>query len=419
MSFLPHDNAHYFRTTLSNGLTVVGESYPGTRSVALGFAVNAGVITETPEIGGISHFIEHLMFKGTKRRSARELNRVLTAVGGELNAFTDRELTFFYTKVLDEHLAKACDVLGDMLTNSLIAEDAIELERKVILEEICMYEDTPDEQIHEMAAGNIFSGALSQTVLGTTKSMCAINRAQIMSYISNYYCPANSIVAIAGNFDEKSFLYWTEKAFKCYSNNKETQPKAIEYPAIPVFLTKDTEQTHVMLAWKAFPYLDEDRYAIEVMNTCLGGNAASRLFMSIRENRGLAYSVYSYTRLMQDQGGLFIYAGTNTKNAQKVIGLCKHELEKLAIQGPGVREIKEAREHLRGVIALSMESSQKRMLRLVNEEVYLQQHMPVSETLERIKRIEKEDVKRVARRLLDSPSCLVAIGPSVSKLKLR
>lgn len=411
------DDQYYVRQKISNGVLVLTEKYPGGLSASIGITVRTGVIAEPPALGGVSHFVEHLMFKGTKRRTARDLNRVLTAVGGELNAFTDREMTCFYAKVLDEHLPKAVDVLSDMLTGSLMTSEAVELERKVILEEIGMYEDSPDELIHEMAAGQIFKGALGQRILGTTESISQISRDDILGYVGGRYTVPNTIIAVAGSFNHTRLLRGLEKGFSGYATTKIKTPSVHKYPALPARITRPTEQTHVMLCWPAFPYVDEDRFALEVMNTCLGGNTASRLFSVIREKRGLAYSVYSYSRLMTNQGALFIYAGCDKTNAQKVLNLCRAELGKLAERGPHQRELTEARESMRGSIALMMESNQRRMLRLTMEELLLGKHVPIAESLERIRAITAEDVKQVAQRILANNPCLVGIGPQVDKLK--
>ena len=411
------NDQYYARHKTSNGVLVLTEKYPGSLSASIGITVRTGVVAEIPQFGGISHFVEHLMFKGTKKRTARDLNRVLTAVGGELNAFTDREMTCFYAKVLDEHLPKAVDVLSDMLTGSLMTNEAVELERKVILEEIGMYEDSPDELIHEMASGQIFKGALGQRILGTTESISHISREDIVDYVGGRYTVPNTIVAVAGSFNATRLMHRLEKGFTGYKTAKPGKTVEPECPTLPARITRATEQTHVMLCWQAFPYLDEDRFPLEVMNTCLGGNTASRLFSVIRERRGLAYSVFSYSRLMTEQGALFIYAGCDKRNAQKVLDLCRAELEKLAERGPHQRELTEARESMRGSIALMMESTQRRMLRLTMEELLLGKHVPIAESLEKIRTVTADDVKRVARRILAEKAILVAIGPQVDKLR--
>jgi predicted Zn-dependent peptidase len=411
------DDQHYSRQKTGNRVLVLTEKYPGNLSASIGITIRTGVIAEDPKVAGVSHFVEHLMFKGTKKRTARELNRVLTAVGGELNAFTDREMTCFYAKVLDEHLPKAVDVLSDMLTSSLLTNEAVELERKVILEEIGLYEDSPDELIHEMAAGQIFEGALGQRILGTTESISRISRQDIVDYVGDRYTVPNTIVAVAGSFNQTRLMHRLEKGFAEYPTLKVRTPAVHKYPTLPARITRATEQTHVMLCWRAFPYENEDRFPLEVMNTCLGGNTASRLFSVIREKRGLAYSVFSYSRLMKKQGALFIYVGTEKRNAQKVLDLCRAELEKLAERGPHQQELKETRESMRGSIALMMESNQRRMLRLTMEELMLGKHVPIAESLEKIRAVTADDVKRIARWILERESCLVAIGPEVDKLK--
>jgi len=411
------DDQYYFRQQTNGGILVFSEKYPGSLSASIGITVRTGVVAEAHGYGGISHFVEHLMFKGTKKRTARDLNRVLTAVGGELNAFTDREMTCFYAKVLDEHLTKAVDVLTDMLTGSLMTNEAVELERKVILEEIGMYEDSPDELIHEMAAGQIFEGALGQRILGTIESISHISRDDILDYVGRRYTVPNTIVAVAGSFNATRLMHRLEKGFAGYVSAKHKTIPVHDFPAMPARINRPTEQTHVMLCWRAFPFADEDRFPLEVMNTCLGGNTASRLFSVIRERRGLAYSVFSYSRLMKEQGALFVYAGTDKRNAQKVLDLCRSELEKLAERGPHHCELAEARESMRGSIALMMESTQRRMIRLTMEELLLGKHVPIAESLEKIRAVTADDVKRVAQRILADKARLVAIGPEVDKLE--
>jgi predicted Zn-dependent peptidase len=280
-----------------------------------------------------------------------------------------------------------------------------------------MYEDSPDELIHEMAAGQIFEGALGQRILGTAESIARISRDDILDYVGRRYTVPNTIVAVAGSFNPNRLLHKLEKGFIGYPTTKPQKTPVYKYPVLPARITRPTEQTHVMLCWHAFPFADEDRFPLEVMNTCLGGNTASRLFSVIRERRGLAYSVFSYSRLMREQGGLFIYAGCDKRNAQKVLDLCQAELEKLAQRGPHQCELSEARESMRGSIALMMESTQRRMLRLTMEEILMGKHVPIAESLEKIRAVTADDVKRVAQRILANKPCLVGIGPQVDKLK--
>jgi predicted Zn-dependent peptidase len=403
------------RSQLDSGLRVVTEALPELRSVAVGFWVGTGSRDETDPSSGSSHFLEHLLFKGTETRSAQEIAGAIESVGGEMNAFTTHEYTAFYVRVPDDQLVLALDILADVITVPSFRPDEVESERQVILEEIRMRDDTPDDLVHEIFATALYPDhPLGRSVLGTFESVGSLPRDEIATYHHDHYQPRNIVVAVAGNQDHDNVARYLEARMAAVGGDRPSRP-AVQLGApdpIAVF-HRVTEQAHVVMGTRALDRDDPDRYALSVLNQILGGGMSSRLFQEIREKRGLAYSVYSYRGAYEDTGALAVYAGTAPGKVDEVLALIGGELDRLVADG-GVsgRELADAKGHLKGSMALSLESSASRMHRLGRSEL-LQGEVPsLDELVAAIDRVTTEDVARVVQRVLaEQQRVLAVVGP--------
>ncbi len=317
-------------TVLENGVKLLTETMSDVRSVAMGIVVGAGSGLETDTIAGISHFIEHMAFKGTKKRSAFDIASELDAVGGKMNAYTSKELTTYYAVTLDKHIPVATDVLSDIFLNSVYDSKEIELEKGVIVEEIKMYEDTPDELIHDFFTETIYKGhPLGRSTIGNEKSVRSIGRENMIDYIKEFYSPDNIIVALAGNIEHEKAVELVGPAFSAMRGKLPSMEKTRPTINKAVKLKhKKTEQVHMCLGTTGPSQLDEDRYAFSVLDTVIGGSMSSRLFQEIREKRGLAYAIYSYNGALKDCGLYVVYAGTSKENLNKVVDLTMEEFQK-------------------------------------------------------------------------------------------
>jgi len=319
---------------LANGVKVLTEKIPHVHSASIGVWVDVGSRDENDHQAGVTHFIEHLMFKGTQRRSAKDIAEELDAVGGQLNAFTTKEYTCYYARVLDEHLPLAVDLLGDMLFHSRFDEVDIDRERNVILEEIKMYEDAPDELVHDIFAGTIWhSHPLGRPVIGGEQSVRNLSRADLRTFYKQFYTPGNIVVAAAGNFEHEQLLDMLNKTFGQLTGNKKERRFVVPQPNKQVFCrTKDTEQVHLCLGTPGLPMDHEKIYVFQLINTILGGGLSSRLFQEIREQRGLVYSIFSYHSSYHDSGLFCIYTGLSKQNVRPTL--------ELIIKEPSILEIK-------------------------------------------------------------------------------
>ncbi len=352
-------------TVLNNGLTVVAEPMPSVRSVAIGVWMLAGSRHEKPEEQGISHFIEHLMFKGTQRRSAREIAEVMDQVGGQLNAFTTKEYTCYHARVLDDHLPLAIDVLSDMLRASLLREEDIEREKGVILEEIGMYQDTPDEMVHDLFAQALWGEhPLGRSILGTPATVGSLDREKVSSYLSSAYTSGGAVVAVAGSFSPSRLLDLLDKSFGMWGGDR--LPQGGEPPGTRVATltrAKETELVHVCMGGEGLPLADDGIYALNIMSNILGGGPSSRLFQEVREERGLAYSVYSYTSAFRDGGVFAVYCGSGPERIGQAVEVIGDELRRMAHDGVGDLELYRAKEQLKSNITMALESTGARMNR--------------------------------------------------------
>lgn len=394
---------------------MVTESIPFVRSVCVGIWVGAGSRHEPEGLGGITHFIEHLLFKGTQRRSARQIALEVESVGGQLNAFTTKENTCFYAKVLDEHLPIAFDVLADMLMEPTFRPEHIEMERGVILEEIAMYEDTPDEQVHDLLLEACWADhPLGRNILGERSTVTSISREDILNYYASVYTPDNVVLAVAGNATHEQVMELVNRYFENWKpagrRGKPSEPPVtrLERKVKP----KQTEQIHICLGAPGFPVEHPESYVLHVISSALGGGASSRLFQEIREERGLAYSIYSYQASFSDAGLFGIYAGVNPKNAACVVDLVRKHLCRIAAEGITPEELWYAKSQAKGSIVLALESTTSRMMRLGRSELALGRVVGIEEVIRRLENVGLDDVQRVAQTLFGSGRlALAAIGP--------
>jgi predicted Zn-dependent peptidase len=408
------------RTEFESGLRIVTERMPSVRSVTLGVWVGAGSRDERPAVAGASHFLEHLLFKGTPTRSARDIAEAFEAVGGDLNAFTSKETTCFYARVLDRDLPMAVEHMCDMLQHSFLRSPDFEAERQVILEEINMHEDSPDELIHDLFTESLWAGhPLGRPVLGTVHSITSMNRDQVKRFYRRHYTPASFVVVAAGNVEHDRVVELVRDGMKTGRVKREGPPawrlrEARDAPkptGATLVRNRPTEQAHICVGTNGLPRSDPDRFAFGVVNQALGGGMSSRLFQEIREKRGLAYSVYSYHAMYAEAGLFTVYAGTTPKRAEEVLGVIRREVDDMGSGGITTEEFERAKGHMKGSLVLSLEDTSGRMSRLGKSEIAHGEILSVDETLDRIDKVTIEDARRVAERVLAQPMGLAVIGP--------
>lgn len=403
---------------LSNGLRVVMEQIPTCRSVSFGIWVKTGSRNESPDINGITHFIEHMMFKGTDRFDARAIAEQFDAIGGNVNAFTSKEYTCYYAKVLDDHLPIAVDVLSDMFFNSRLEPEELAKEKNVILEEIAMYEDTPDDLVHDLMSLSAYGNhPLAYPILGTKERLEAMDSDTLRAYMESHYTIENTVIALAGNIDE-SVVDLLERHFGGFKNSGPRQQLSVpEFHDGLVYRKKKTEQNHICLSFPGSSISDELQYAMVLLNNAIGGGMSSRLFQEIREKRGLAYSVYSYHSSHADSGMFTIYAGTAPKQTKDVLELTKEIMSDLAVNGMTEEELKKGKEQLKGSLILSLESTGSRMNRLGKNELMLGRHYSLDEMIQRIEKVEMGHIDAVLDRMFAVPYALAMVGTTDKALQ--
>jgi len=409
----------YCKSILPNGLRIVSEAIPYVKSVTLGIWVGTGSRSEQEYNHGISHFIEHMVFKGTDNRSAKDIAEAVDSVGGQLNAFTGKEYTCYYIKVLDTHLELAIDILSDMLLSSKFDGEDIKREREVVLEEIHMYEDTPDELVHDIHLNNIWAGhPLGRNILGTTSSVEKFNPSLIDQYYQQFYTPDNIVLAAAGNLTHERLEELTERYF-----GKLTGTKQKVAPNIPTLIpartirTKTMEQVHLCLGTKSVPQSSPDIYTLHILNNILGGGISSRLFQSIREEKGLAYAIYSYQSNYSDAGLFTIYAGTRPNNAGQVMELIWKNITELKANGITQSELTKTKEQLKGGLLLGLESSSSRMSRIGKMELMLGKYVTLDEVVTKIDNVSLEALQQMIQSLFNSETlCFTALGPITEEI---
>lgn len=402
------------KETLPNGVRIVTETVPYVQSASVGIWVASGARDENPSISGISHFIEHMLFKGTDTRTAKQIADEFDSIGGQLNAFTEKEYTCYYAKVLSEHLAKGIDVLSDMFLNSLLDEQEIELEKNVVLEEIKRHEDTPDDLVHDLFAETVWSGhPLGNPIIGTRKSVERLTRDDLVEYMRTRYTPDCVIISAAGNLVHEELV---EKIAELFGDLKGTKPVATNTP--PTFSCKNTiekrstEQVHFCIGAPGYSQLDDDKYALAIIDATLGGGMSSRLFQEIREKRGLVYAIGSYAAAYRE-GGLFtVYAGTSLDHLDEVVSLIKNEFTNVLTSNITPEELERSKNQVRGALVLSHESMSSRMIRMAKSEIYHNRLISVEEVISSILKVTHDDIARVADSIFREPSFpIAAIGP--------
>ncbi|MFE1578465.1 M16 family metallopeptidase [Streptomyces fradiae] len=413
------------RTTLPGGLRVVTETLPSVRSATFGIWAHVGSRDETPTLNGATHYLEHLLFKGTRERSALDISAAIDAVGGEMNAFTAKEYTCYYARVLDTDLPLAIDVVCDMLTGSLVLAEDVDAERGVILEEIAMTEDDPGDVVHDLFAQTMFGDTpLGRPVLGTVDTINALTRDQIARFYRKHYDPTHLVVAAAGNVDHATVVRLVRRAFEKAGALTRTDAvplaprdgrRAIRTAGRVEVAARRTEQAHVVLGMPGLARTDERRWALGVLNTALGGGMSSRLFQEVREKRGLAYSVYSYTSGFADCGLFGVYAGCRPSQVHDVLGICRDELDRVAAEGLTDDEIARAIGQLSGSTVLGLEDTGALMNRIGKSELCWGDQMSVDDMLARIAAVTPDDVRAVASELLGQRPSLAVIGPLKDK----
>ena len=406
------------RAVLANGVRLATERMPHVRSVAVGIWLTRGSRHEPAEHSGIAHFVEHMLFKGTPGRSAEEIAQQVDSIGGQIDAFTSKEYAGYYLKVLDEHLPLAVDILSDLICNPLFAEEDIEREKKVILEEIKMVEDTPDDLVHEIFAEGFWTNhPLGRPILGTPASVSALDQATLRDYFSQTYVAANFVVVAVGNLQHERVQELLERALE---KAPHTGPDAdhsapVVAPAIQV-RKKELEQSHIVFGTEALPQHHPERYAGYALNTTLGGSMSSRLFQNVREKRGLAYSVFSGLSAYQDAGALSIYAGCANEAVAELIDVVVAEIRQMKAGGLDPVELRRAKDHLKGSLMLGLESTSSRMSHLARQEMYRDQTFGLDEMLAAIEAVTAQDVLRLADRFFTNGSLAVTVLGNVNGL---
>ena len=405
----------YQKTVLPNGVRIITEEIEHVRSIAFGLWVGAGSRDEREGFEGISHFMEHMFFKGTEHRSARDLAESLEAVGGQLNAFTTKEYTCYYAKVLDEDLDLAIDVLSDMFFYSLFDAKEIEKEKNVVIEEIKMYEDSPDELIHDVFSECVWKDhPLGKPILGTEESIRSLNRDKIMTFLSEHYAPDNLVVAVAGKIKHEDIVEKLSKQFGVFERGgRRVLEETPTGQTVERYQQKETEQMHILLGVPGLGQDDEDIYAMHIFNNIIGGGLSSRLFQQIREQRGLAYSVYSYHSTYVDTGLFGIYAGTSPKNTKEVIECILQELKEIKQKGISASELERTKAQIKGGLYLGLESVSSRMSRLGKTELTYNRVLAPEEVVEKLEKVTLEDVSRVIGRLWQKEKIsIMTLGPA-------
>ncbi len=403
------------KVVLENGMRIVAERMSSAQSVSIGLWVNIGSRDEEAHEHGISHFLEHMFFKGTVHKTAREIAQEIDAIGGELNAFTSRENTTFYAKVLTDHLPKAVELLSDNFHHSKFDRRDIDKERQVVIEEIRMVEDDPEDLVHTLHIEDILKGnPLGRTILGTAETLATIDRKKIMGFLERTYDPKQIVIAVAGRFEFNALFPLLQKTFEKYQRNKTRLIPRVAPQIVPQFQVKKRklEQAHICISTPGLGITHPQREALHLLNIILGGGVSSHLFQEVREERGLAYSIYSSPSFYQDGGIFTIYAGTGVKNAPKVTELIFKEIKKMKERGVTADELKKAKEHIKGSILLSTESSGSRMSRLAKDELAFGRQFKIEEVIAGINRVTLKSVHEIANTLFNSKTIsMTALGP--------
>src|SRR5215813_2387798 len=409
------------REVLPNGLIVLSEEMPHIRSVAIGIWMKTGSRDEAPELNGISHFSEHMVFKGTKTRSARDIARQVDSIGGNMDAFTGKETICFNIKVLDEHIPIAIDILSDLVLNPVFAANDITREKGVILEEIKMDEDNPDYLVHEIFTQSFWKDhPLGKPILGTKETVRSFEQQKLFDFYRQRFAPNNMIISAAGNLNHDEFVGLIKDRYASLASvpNGFHLPAPAVTPRIVTRNKKSLEQVQLCLGVQSHPISDEKRYVSYVLNTMLGGGMSSRLFQKIREEQGLVYSIYSDLNPYRDTGCLAVYAGTSLESTRKVVDSVMAEFRELKSEAIPADELRRAKDQLKGSLMLSLESSTSRMSNLARQQMYFERFFTMDETIDQIESVTAEQVCAMADELFHSDKIAVTVLGNLDGLKL-
>jgi predicted Zn-dependent peptidase len=410
------------RTVLPNGLRVVTERMPHVRSVSAGVWIGTGSREESLEQTGISHFIEHMLFKGTKKRTAEQIARSVDSIGGGLDAFTSKELVSYNVKVLDEHLPEAFDIVSDLVRNPRFDPADIDKEKGVIMEELKMEVDNPEYLIHEIFASNFWKGhSLGRPILGTRQTIRSFDQDKIANYYRDYYTPKNILITAAGNLSHKKLVRLAEDHFGDLKSRVAAKPDTKPTPHAPLVFRekKSLEQVHLYMGVPSIPMPHKERFACYILNAILGGGMSSRLFQNIREKQALAYTVYSELSMYHDAGCLLVYAGTSPRTVGRVIDSVAHEMREITEHLVTAEELRRAKDHLKGSFMLGLESTSSRMGNLARQELYFKRFFSLDEMLESIEIVTAKDVQKLAEQFFDPHQTAVALLGRLDGFRLR
>ena len=412
----------YKKHVLENGLTIIGEEIPYVKSISLGVWINAGSRIEDEEISGVSHFIEHMLFKGTKNRTSKQIASEIDNLGGQINAFTSKECTCYYVKLLNSHIDIGIDVLSDMILNSKFDKEDLDKERSVIIEELKMYEDSPEDLAYDLLTENIYKDdALGMNIIGTEESLKRLNREKLLEYFNKYYVPNNSVISISGNFNFNEIINKIEEKFKNWKKRDvDIDIKKAEFKSCFLSKNKDTEQVNLALSLEAVPLEnDEEVYALAVINTVLGGSISSRLFQKIREEKGLVYSIYSSQSLYRKCGELGIFASMSNDHLKEVYESIIEEIKTMKKHYLTDIEIKESKEQLKGSYILDLESTSSRMMSIGRSLLLNNKVESTDDILKSIDNVDSKIVKIVIDKIFNLDKLGVCIvGRNVEEIKL-
>ncbi|MCE5315679.1 MAG: pitrilysin family protein [Armatimonadota bacterium] len=402
------------KTILPNGVRILSERVPYVDSVSVGIWVHAGSRDESDQRLGISHFVEHMLFKGTDNRTARQIADEMDSLGGHLNAFTDKEFTCYYAKVLREHLSKAVNIISDMTLNSIFDPTEIDHEKNVVLEEIKRHQDTPEDHVHDLLAEILWKNhRLGKPVIGSSAVVKKLTREDLLAYLRELYCPNSMVISAAGNVDHKEFVDLVAAEFGGLTGKRAPRVSQDAEVHLDIrLIDKSTQQVHFCLGTRGYAQECKEKYALAAIDSALGGGMSSRLFQEIRENRGLAYAIGSYSASYQEAGMFAVYGGTSIQNIKFVLELTQIECDNIRKSSVTDAELERAKNQIRGALVLGQESMSNRMSRLAKSEMYFGRLVRLEEIIQSIMNVTKDDVADVASQLFeDSKFAVAAIGP--------
>lgn len=405
------------KQTCANGVTIVSEKIRHFRSVSIGVWIDAGSMDEHEDEAGIAHFIEHMLFKGTKTRTAKKIAEEFDQIGGEINAFTSKDSTCFYVTVLSEHAEKAVTILTDMLIHSTFEQSEMEKEKLVILEEIATVNDTPDDEVHELLWSSMYPNQpVGKPILGKEKTIKSFTKEKVLNFMNRTYTPENIVISIAGNYDG-SLLSPIEQLLSNLPKSNDPSKKILQASSFQSAMSvkaKDVEQSHLCIGFPGISSTDERLYDLAVLDSILGSSMSSRLFQEVREERGLAYSIYSYYTTYADTGAIIFYGGTSPEKTNELYETIIEVIQSIVKNGVTEVEVQNAKEQIKGGFILGLEDTESRMARNGRNELLLKEHKTIDEIITMIQRVEKASVEKIAQQLLEQKHAVSLIAPENS-----